>query len=347
MQHLGTKILNTERLLLRPFRGDDAEAMYRNWAADPEVTRYLTWQPHASPSITRKLCELWAAESEKPQVYQWALVLKGLDEPIGSLSVVQQNEALSTAELGYCIGRAWWGRELMPEALGAVLSFLLREVGFRRVQARHDVRNLKSGRVMQKAGMRREGILRAAGRNSLGETCDMAVYAVLAEDFEAQSCRVFRPLARSKQALTQEDCLRILQEEKRGVLSVIGDQGYPYGLPHNHWYDPRSGKLCFHSGAKGHKIDAIRMDARASYCVSQQADLSEDGWSYYFNSVIVFGRLEIVADHEEALEISRRLSYAFTGDREYIEEEVAQSGHRVLCFTLTPEHISGKRVHEK
>ena len=73
----------------------------------------------------------------------------------------------------------------------------------------------------------------------------------------------------------------------------------------------------------------------------------EGGWALRFRSVIVFGRLEIVEDHTRALDISRKLSYQFTEDREYVEWEVAHSGHRVLCFSLTPEYITGKRVHEK
>ena len=159
---------------------------------------------------------------------------------------------------------------------------------------------------------------------------------------------VFRPLARVKQALSQAECISILTEEKRGVLSLIGDGGYPYGLPLNHWYCPEDGRLYFHSGPQGHKIDAMRLQPKASYCVLDTGTLDpEDGWSLYFRSVVVFGRLEIVEDHEKALEISREVSYKFTDDREYIEWEVAHSGNRVLCFSLTPEHITGKRVHEK
>ncbi|MBR3975988.1 MAG: pyridoxamine 5'-phosphate oxidase family protein [Clostridia bacterium] len=158
---------------------------------------------------------------------------------------------------------------------------------------------------------------------------------------------VFRPLARSRQALSQAECIRILQAEKRGVLSVTGDNDYPYAVPINHWYDPEDGRIYFHSGPTGHKIDAMVRDPKASFCVLQQAELSEDSWSWYFNSVIVFGRLELVRDHNRALEISRKLSCRFTDDKDYIEYEIEKSGASVLCFALIPEHISGKRVHEK
>lgn len=346
MLHQGTKELQTSRLLLRPCRESDAEAMYRNWASDPEVTRYMTWQAHESIEATREICALWEKESVRQDFYQWAIVLKELDEPIGSISVVRINEKYAWAELGYCIGRAWWGQGITAEALRAVIKYLLREVGFRQVIAEHDVNNPNSGKVMRKAGMKQEGILRRCGSNNADPCCDLAVYSILAEELEEPS-PAFRPLARVKQALSEEECIRILEREKRGVLSVLGDGGYPYGVPINHWYDPKDGKLYFHSGPIGHKIDALRRDCRASFCVMDAGTPEENDWALYFKSVIVFGRLEIVEDHEEALEISRRISYKFTQDKAYIEEEVRNSGARVLCFALIPEHISGKRVHEK
>ena len=347
MEHRGTLPLETSRLLLRPFRAADGEAMYRNWAKDPEVTRYLTWQPHAGPEVSCQLASRWEQESQKPDFYQWAIVPKELGEPIGGISVVRTDEAHSSAEIGYCIGRPWWGQGLTAEALRAVIEYLIRQVGFRRVSAQHDVNNPNSGKVMRKAGMKKEGILRATGANTTNPRCDMAVYSILAEELDLSPAPLFRPLARSRQALSEAECLRILREEKRGVLSVLGDEGYPYGLPLNHWYDPADGRIYFHSGPTGHKIDAMLREPKASFCVLRQAELSEDGWSCYFDSVIVFGRLELVRDHDRALEISRQVSYKFIGDKDYIEWEVAHSGAKVLCFALIPEHISGKRVHEK
>lgn len=346
MEHKGTRPLETEHLLLRPFQPEDGDAMFHNWAWDAEVTRYLTWQPHTDPSVSRSLAQAWAEGAKRPDFYQWAIVPKDLREPIGSISVVRMNELQSSAELGYCIGRAWWGRGLTAEALRAVIVYLIREVGFQRLTALHDVHNPNSGKVMRKAGMKQEGILRRVASNNSDPRCDAALYSVLAEDLDAPSAD-FRPLARTKQLLSPEDCIRILRQEKRGVLSVLGDGGYPYALPINHWFDPDDGKLYFHGGMTGHKIDAMRRCDKASFCVLEPAELTEDGWSRYYHSVIAFGRLEIVEDHARALDISRKLSYQFTDDREYIEWEVAHSGHRVLCFSLTPEHITGKRVHEK
>ena len=113
MNHAGTKTIETPRLILRAFMPDDVDAMRRNWVTDAEVPRYLTWQPHADPALTQALAERWARQAaEDPKFYQWAVVPKELGEPIGSLSVVRMDERTETAELGWCIGRNWWGRAI-------------------------------------------------------------------------------------------------------------------------------------------------------------------------------------------------------------------------------------------
>ena len=158
---------------------------------------------------------------------------------------------------------------------------------------------------------------------------------------------MFRLMQRKNQAIRREDCLQLLRQEKRGILSVLGDEGYPYGMPLNHWYREEDGKLYFHSGMTGHKIDAIRNYSKVSYCVYDSGFYKEGDWALNIRSVIVFGRVEIVEDHDKALEISRALSYKFTSDEEYIEKEIQFAGHRVLVFALNIEHMSGKLVNEK
>lgn len=181
LQHCGTQVIETERLILRPYTVCDAEDMYQNWASSDEVTRYLTWQAHTGADATRKLLELWVENYQDPAVYHWGITLKGSDAVIGDISVVHMNEKTAAAELGWCMGRAWWGQGIMPEAALAVRDFLFDRVGFHRVEARHDKNNPKSGRVMQKIGMQYEGIQRASDINNQG-ICDMVLYAILRED---------------------------------------------------------------------------------------------------------------------------------------------------------------------
>ena len=181
MNHMGTQKLETERLILRRYVLDDAPAMYANWASDPEVTRYLTWPVHTSVDVTRAVISDWEKQYERPDVYHWGLVLKETGELIGDIALVRVDDAIEEGELGWCMGRAWWGRGLMPEAGRAVLDYLFDAVGFNRVMAKHDVNNPKSGRAMQKIGMLYEGTQRQAGRNNQG-LIDNALYAILKSD---------------------------------------------------------------------------------------------------------------------------------------------------------------------
>ncbi len=157
---------------------------------------------------------------------------------------------------------------------------------------------------------------------------------------------MFREMLRKKQQLSPEECIRILKTELRGVLSVLGDDDYPYGMPVNHYYCEEDGKLYFHGGRKGHKIEALRRHDKVSFCVYDEGFRREGEWALNIRSVIVFGRVEFVEDRETTYRISAELSRKFTEDEEYIRREIERSGKRTLLFSLTPEHITGKLVNE-
>ena len=157
---------------------------------------------------------------------------------------------------------------------------------------------------------------------------------------------MFRDMLRSKQQVSREECIRILKEEKRGVLSVLGDDGYPYGTPINHWYCEEDGKLYFHGGKTGHKIDAMKAHDKVSFCVYNEGFRREGEWALNITSVIVFGRVRFVEEYDRAMEISRQLCFKFTSDEEYIEHEIRHSGPGTLVFELIPEHMTGKLVNE-
>ena len=157
---------------------------------------------------------------------------------------------------------------------------------------------------------------------------------------------MFREMRRLSQALSREECVRLLTEETRGVLSLLGDEGYPYGVPLNQYYDPEDGCLYFHGGMTGHRVDAFRRCGKASFCVFDRGVSREGEWAKQVKSVIVFGCLEAVEDRREVLRISRLLSLKFTRDEEYIRRELEQAGPRTLLLRLKPEHMTGKRVLE-
>jgi ribosomal-protein-alanine N-acetyltransferase len=188
-RHVGTGRIEITRLLLRRFELDDAEAMFRNWAHDADVTKYLTWPPHENVEATRSLLEQWVRSYDDPASYNWAITPTAVDKseragvgPFGSISVVDMNERLRIASIGYCIGKPWWGQGYTSEALGAVISYLFEQAGFNRIEALHDPRNLRSGHVMAANGMTFEGTLRQRGHSNQG-LCDDSIYSVLAEDY--------------------------------------------------------------------------------------------------------------------------------------------------------------------
>lgn len=157
---------------------------------------------------------------------------------------------------------------------------------------------------------------------------------------------MFRKMLRFRQQLSDEECIEIMKREPRGVLSVLGDDGYPYGMPLNHYYCEDDGMIYFHSGKYGHKVDAIRRHDKASFCVYDEGFRREGEWALNIRSVIVFGRIEFITDKERIYDISRRLCHKFTDDAEYIEHEIKNSGPNTLMFALRPQHITGKLVNE-
>ncbi len=168
MRHIGTQEIETPRLLLRRLLPEDAPAMYRNWAGDPAVTRFLRWEPHQSPVETLELLRAWAALYPNPDYYQWAIVEKAGGEAIGSMSIFNSlvDEPQSAGEWqgldtaggvwtpGYCLGRRWWGRGYMTEALCATVDYWFTRTDGGWMGCDYAAANLASGRVMEKAGFR-------------------------------------------------------------------------------------------------------------------------------------------------------------------------------------------------
>lgn len=182
MRHKGTIKIETERLLLRPFRETDALAMYKNWESDPKVTEFLRWKAYTNPEDVLEILHEWIESYASPDFYQWAIVLKSINEPIGTISVVEKNERLNMVHIGYCIGSKWWNQGVTSEAFFAIIPFFFREVGVNRIEAQHDPNNPNSGKVMEKCGLKYEGTLRQADWSNKG-IVDACMYSLLAEEF--------------------------------------------------------------------------------------------------------------------------------------------------------------------
>ncbi len=183
MEHKGTRIIATERLLLRQFNKNDSEAMFRNWQSDSKVTEFLRWKTAIDISETERVIHEWVQKYEQLDFYQWAIVLKEIGEPIGSISVVGKNENLGIVHIGYCIGSKWWHQGITSEAFKAIIPFFFEEVGVNRIESQHDPNNPNSGKVMKKCGLKYEGTLRQADWSNKG-IVDACMYSLLKSEWK-------------------------------------------------------------------------------------------------------------------------------------------------------------------
>ena len=160
---------------------------------------------------------------------------------------------------------------------------------------------------------------------------------------------MFREMVRQSKQLSREDSIKILRKQRRGVLSVNGDGGYPYATPINHYYNPDDGCLYFHTGRRisSHRTDSLTASDKVCYCVTEPGKPIPNDWALLVRSVVVFGRVEMIRDEEIIVPVCRALSKQFTKDDAFIEHELDRLAKGTLLLKLTPEHICGKQVEEK
>ena len=157
---------------------------------------------------------------------------------------------------------------------------------------------------------------------------------------------MFRELTRKNKQISDAECTDLLTRETRGILSVNGEDGYPDGMPMNHYYCAEDGCIYFHCGKKGHRLDALAVSDKASFCVCEAGIRRPGEWALEVRSVIVFGRITVIDDTEEVIRITEALCHKFTQDEDYIQGEIRTFAKNTLLLKLTPEHICGKKVLE-
>lgn len=158
----------------------------------------------------------------------------------------------------------------------------------------------------------------------------------------------FRPMRRFKQQLTQAECIQLLKEQWRGVLSMNGDEGYPYGVPVDFYYDEDSGYIYLHGAKAGHKADSLRNDSRVCFTVWDDGYREDGDWAFYIKSVIVFGKVDLIeAGRDDFEETLRRLGNKYYPTPEDVEAEIEKDGAATLLVRINIEHMTGKKIHEK
>ncbi|MBQ9797987.1 MAG: pyridoxamine 5'-phosphate oxidase family protein [Clostridia bacterium] len=156
----------------------------------------------------------------------------------------------------------------------------------------------------------------------------------------------FRPLTRKAKQISHAECLELLDKERRGILSVNGDNGFPYSMPMNHYYNPEDGCIYFHCGKGGHRADALLRSDKVCFCVCEAGEKDANDWALHVRSVVVFGTMESIEDEGQIVRITTALSHKFTEDEAYIQNEIAHFASKTRLLKLTPLHVCGKRVKE-
>lgn len=157
---------------------------------------------------------------------------------------------------------------------------------------------------------------------------------------------MFRKMRRFNQQISDGKCKDILKKEWRGVLSLLGDDDYPYGVPMNFYYDEDEQIIYFHGALEGHKIDAIKRHDKASFTVYDKGYHEDGHWSLNITSVIAFGRISVVEDRQTAEEKLRLLGEKYFPSSDMVDSEMNAYFHRTACIELKIEHMTGKLINE-
>lgn len=158
---------------------------------------------------------------------------------------------------------------------------------------------------------------------------------------------MFRPMRRQKKEISLELAKELLSTERRGVLAVNGDGGYPYAIPINYVYDEADNKIYFHGARAGHKIDSIKADDKVCFTVYGNETIKEEEWAPYMQSTVVFGRCHLIEDSADIIKLVKKLALKYYPNEQLIDEEIASSGKAVQMFEIEIEHMSGKEIQEK
>ncbi len=183
MIDIGTKELETERLILRKFNEEDYTGMFNNWASDLETNKYVSFKAHQNYDETKQIINEWISKYGDGSL-NWVVELKETHEIIGNIEVIAKSKKNNNCEVGYTFGSKYWGKGYATEVLKKVIEFLLYDCDFHLIEAKHHASNPASGRVMEKAGMKKDGVLRERRVNKLMDGYDdLVIYSITKDDF--------------------------------------------------------------------------------------------------------------------------------------------------------------------
>jgi len=160
LNHTGTQTIETQRLILRRFEIADTESVFQTWLSDPVVQNNYGEKACNTTVEARQIIEKWISQYNNNEFYRWAIILKGIDTSIGQIAFHFVDSKNQRADVEYCIGQSYWGNGYAAEALNAVIEYAFKHIRLNRVQAFHRSKNAASGKVLEKVGMKYEGVLK-------------------------------------------------------------------------------------------------------------------------------------------------------------------------------------------
>ena len=158
---------------------------------------------------------------------------------------------------------------------------------------------------------------------------------------------MFRSVRKKQNEISTEEAKELLRTSRRGILAVNGDDGYPYAIPINYYYDEENEKICFHGSRVGHKVDALKTCDKICFTVIGKETVKEEAWAPYVRSAVIFGRCHLIEDREDTLKRIKQFAMKYYPDEQTADEEIERSAKAVRMFEITIEHISGKEVQER
>ena len=158
---------------------------------------------------------------------------------------------------------------------------------------------------------------------------------------------MFRTIRKKKNELDKNAARNLLQYSRRGVLSVNGDDGYPYAIPVNYIYDREVEKIYFHGARAGHKVDALQACDKVCFTVYGNETIKEESWAPFMQSTVVFGRCHLIEAGEKATALLKQFAMKYYPNEKMVDEEIAHAGKAVQLFEIDIEHLSGKEVQER
>lgn len=158
---------------------------------------------------------------------------------------------------------------------------------------------------------------------------------------------MFRPIRKKKNEIDVNAAQALLQNSRRGVLAVNGDDGYPYAIPVNYFYDTENQKIYFHGARAGHKVDALKACDKICFTVYGNEQIKEEAWAPFMQSVVVFGRCHLLEAGPKATALLKRFAMKYYPNEQLADEEIEHAGKAVQMFEIEIEHLSGKEIQER